>query len=330
MVIGGVALAALIITIITALLILNSFGGVRHDAVAVANGITVATFATVPGDNAYPTGMARGSDGSLYLSAFGTDIIYKLAADGKLTPWLQSTSGLTAPAALVSAPDGSLYVIDFSTSRPGSAQGSIKHISPDGTVTLFAAATNDQGLSFLSHLALDDQGNIYATSTATGEIWRYPAKGQSGSWLRLKGTTSTVIGAANSTAAQPTGLVYDAPNHALIVADGGTGTIYRLVIKADGSADTPSIIYQQNGLLVQGVTLDGTGGLLVVDWLHDNGQLARISADGKFTLLAQSFRAPSDVLLANGKIYVVNSDLQGLIPPLRAKPPFTVDVVTGS
>ena len=38
--------------------------------------------------------------------------------------------------------------------------------------------------------------------------------------------------------------------------------------------------------------------------------------------------ALSDVLATDGKMYVVNSDLYGLVPRMHPKPPFTVDVVT--
>src|SRR5579859_2303054 len=96
LVIGAVVVIVLAIAVIAGLLILNALSGSRHESVAVAPGLNAATFATVPGDSAFPVGIARTPDGTIYLSALGTDVIYKVAADGSLTPWLKSGMGLNA------------------------------------------------------------------------------------------------------------------------------------------------------------------------------------------------------------------------------------------
>jgi len=115
----------------------------------------------------------------------------------------------------------------------------------------------------------------------------------------------------------------------MIVADGGTGTIYRLGINADGSAGSPLVMYRDANLSFQGVTYDNSGRLLLLGWLHDDGQLAQLDAKGNYILLAQSFRDPSTLLVLNNKVYVVNSDIHGKSPLLHPLPPFTIDVVTG-
>ncbi len=198
--------------------------------------------------------------------------------------------------------------------------GSIKRIKPDGTVGAFADASVASGLSFLSHLTLDDGGNLYVTLTATGEVWRFAHDGGGSVWLRLN--------PINKVAAQPTGIAFDRVSHALVIADAATGTLYQVALNADGSAGTPNARYQNPSYVPQGVAIGSDGRVLVVDWLHDDGRLQRLEKDGTLTLLAQSFREPSDVLAADKTIYVVNSDLQGLVPLLKAHPPFTVDVVT--
>jgi sugar lactone lactonase YvrE len=339
LVIIGVLIGALLITGFTGYLILNAINGTRHEAAAVATGVTVAAYATVPGDAAYPIGIARAPDGTVYLTTFGTGAIYKAALDGSgtLTPWVQvkpntsgNINGITAPAGLTVAPDGTVYVIDFNSSKPGTAVGTLKQISPDGKVTAFAnGSSNPQingGLSFLSHLAFDGQGNLYVTFTATGEVWRYLPSGQGAVWLKLVTLGSSSSG--SSTAAQPTGIVYDKVQNAMIVADAISGTVYRAAINTDGSAAQPLVLYRQAGLAVQSVSYDDNGHLLLTAWLHDNGQLARLESDGTYTLLAQSFREPSDALAVGHKVYVVNSDLLGLTPLLHPNLPFTVDVVT--
>jgi len=336
LIILSVLIGALLITGFTGYLILNAITGSRHDSTAVAAGITVTTFATVPGDTAYPIGIARSPEGTIYVTAFGNGAIYKAATDGTLAPWVQvkpntsgNINGITAPAALIVGPNGSLYVIDFNSSKPGTAVGSLKQITPDGTVTAFNGGSGNQqangGLSFLSHLAFDNQGNLYVTFTATGEVWRYPPNSLGSSWLKLVTVNSS--SSSSPTAAQPTGITYDKTQNAMVIADAASGTIYRAMINADGTAAQPLVLYRQAGLALQSVTYDDNGNLLLTAWQHDNGQLARLESNGTYTLLAQSFREPSDVLAVGHKAYVVNSDLLGLTPLLHPNPPFTVDMV---
>ena len=321
LVIGGVLIVALVITAITASLIINALSGTRHIGSGVANGVQVVPAITLPNDNVFPVGIARAADGTLIFTEFGLAQINKLAADGKVTPWLTSKDGITAPGALISAPDSSYYLLDFSSAKPGSSAGVIKRITADGKVSLLSDKGTNAGLSFLSQMALDPQGNLYVTFTVTGEVWRYAPNGQVTTWVKLA--------AVNTTAAEPTGIAYDAANKALIVADGATGTIYRVPFNPDGSAGAPNVLYRDATLAFQGVTFDDKGRLLLLAWLHDDGQLAQLDASGKYILLAQSFRDPSTLLATADKVYVVNSDIPGLIPLLHAKPPFTIDVVTG-
>jgi len=110
-----------------------------------------------------------------------------MTADGTLTPWLSAKDGITAPGALTLAPDGSLYLIDFRTPNIGTSVGAIKRITPDGKVSLFSDNGTNTGLSFLSQLTFDAQGNLYVTFTATGEVWRYVASG-SGVGQALRGS----------------------------------------------------------------------------------------------------------------------------------------------
>ncbi len=318
-----VAIVAFALTAGAALLILRSVGGFRREAVPAASGVTVKTFATLPADNAYPVGIARDGSGTIFVSAFGSDVIYRLTADGALQPWLDTRAAITAPAAIASARDGALYVIDFNSSNPGTAVGTLKRITADGRVSMLPGTENNAGLSFLSHLAFSPDGDLFVSYTAESEIWRFPASGSGERWLALPAT-----GADGKTAAQPTGLAFDSANDALVVADAAGGAIYRVKRRNDGSADTPVVLYRRDGMAVAALAFDGAGRLLFAHWSRDNGELERLESSGAATLLAQGFRAPSALLVLNNDIYVVNSDLPGLIPTVGAKPPFTIDEVS--
>jgi hypothetical protein len=322
LIIASIGVIVLILALVTISLIVNSVGGSRHDSVAVLPGMTSRTFVNIPGDRAFPTGMVRNPDGEFYVAAFGTGIIYKVDADGSLSTWVDSTSGIRAPASLAIAPDGSVYVLDFSSANPSNAVGSIKRIAPDRTVSTVNGTENDPGLSFLSHLVFDDRGGYYVTKTVTGEVWYYPATGQATLWLKLPG-----VGDKKS---QPTGIAYNVADHWLAIGDAGVGIIYRVPIKSDGTSDVAVPLYSQAGLTVQGLAFDTTNTLLFANWLHDDGEVLALRADGKPMLVAEHFRAPTDLVPNGASLYVVNSDLPGLVPILRAKPPFTVDVVEPS
>ena len=94
-------------------------------------------------------------------------------------------------------------------------------------------------------------------------------------------------------------------------------------------------MFRQSDMDIQGIALDDQGRLLMAVWQGDNGQLIRLETNGAQTILADGFRAPMAIVYRDNKVYVANSDLLGVAPPilgfipspLKAVPPFTVDVV---
>ncbi len=332
LIIGGVGLLALFITLLTLYLIFQ--GGSRRVGTGSA-GVTVKPFTTFEGDKVFPFGLAKDATGTLYVSSFGEGRIYKIGADGKPIRWVEPNGGLTAPAALTFSPDNTLYVIDFSNSDPNKGIGTIRQISLDGKVTQPATTQNVSGLSFVSGLTFDARGDLFVSVTARGEIWKF-APGKPGEvWLTLA-RRGNVTPAANNSApqiAQPTALLYDNAKNALYVADSDAGVIYRISVKADGSADQPVELVTLVDKTIAGLGLDEQGRLLFAQWGKEDGWLKRIETAGTTTDLAHNLRAPAGIIAANGTIYVVNSDLPGLLRQgfvsifSGAKPPFTVDSV---
>jgi streptogramin lyase len=317
----GTAIA--VIVGLTALLIYNSLSAPRHEGKAVVGGVTVTTFASLPGDIVFPMGLAIGPDGSLYASLFGAASIVKLDNQGKPTPYLQT--GITAPGALAFGPDKALYMVDFSSTNPRQAVGAIKHFTAEGTAVRFGVTPAGKDLPLFAQLTFDGQGNLYVTNPSAGQVWRFDPSGSGSIWWSAP--------SSGNNPAQPTAIVYDATQNALIVGDAGTGSIYRLDVASKGG--NALLMVRQNGLDVQGLTLDEKGQVYVAAWDHDNGQLLRLESDGGLTILASGFRAPTAIVYRDQKIYVANSDVLGLVPPflgivqspLRARPPFTIDVV---
>jgi sugar lactone lactonase YvrE len=328
------ALGSAIVLIIgvTGLLLYNSFSRTRHDGKALTAGITVEPFVSLPGDSVFPIGLAAAPEGTFYLTQFGTGSIIKVDANGTTTSFVQSKDGLTAPAAIAVGPDNALYVIDLSTKNPYQAVGTLLRITTDTSgvkLARFGVSPNGKALPLFAQMTFDSAGNLYVTNPSSGEIWQFTPSGRSVVWW----VPPSVAG----TAPQPTAIAFDQAKNALIIGDAGTGSIYRVNLVTSGPVGNPLVMYRQPGLEVQGLTLDDQGRILIAVWAHDNGQLIRLEQDGSLVTLADGFRAPMSIAYKAGKVYVVNSDVLGLVPPLffglipsplRAKPPFTVDVVS--
>ena len=322
------AAVALIIGL-TLLLIFNSVKASvtppQHAGKAVIAGATVNTLTRLSGDNVFPMGLAVAPDGSLYLSEFGTGVISKLESDGSLSPFIKVGGALTAAGAIAFGPDKMLYVIDYNSTNPQKSAGTLRRITPDGQITTWGVTPGGKNFPMFAQLSMDGAGNLYATNPSSGEVWRFDPSGKGAVWWAAS--------ASGSTSAQPTGITFDASRNALIVGDAGTGSVYRVSLGTDGMATNPVLLYRQAGLDVQGLALDATGRVVMLAWAHDNGQLSRLDKDGTATLLADGFRTPTALVYEDNRVYIVNSDLLGLVPPLlfglMPSPPlsFTVDVV---
>lgn len=315
-----------IIVGITGSLIYNGLSRPRHDAKAVAPNVSVAPFVTLQGESNYPIGLAAVPDGSFYLSIFGNKGVLKVDQQGATSQADIPTNAVTVGGAITVDTDGILYVVNYSSAKPTEAFGTLRKITSDGK-----SSTLGTGLPLFAELALDNANNLYVTNPSTGQIWRCVPDGNCTiSWFLLP--------PVNNIKAQPTGIAYDAANKALIVADAGTGSLYRLTLKEDGNPGDSLLLNRETGLRLQSVALDQQNRVLFTVWRGDNGQLNRLEQSGVITILADNFRAPTSMAVQNGKVYVVNSDLFGIAPPIfgvipqpyQAKPPFTVDVVSVS
>lgn len=313
--------AALIgIVALTAVLVINDINSrlnaPRHDSKALLPGISVAPFVTLPDEGIFPVGLTQDADGTFYLSLFGTGAIKKIDAKGAQTPFINPEGAIRAGGPLVIGPDKALYIVDFSE-KTKNAVGQIKRITPDGKVTNFVSLPDGKGLPLFAQMTFDDAGNLYVTDPNGGRIWQFTPDGSPSLWW-----TAAAVGSSKP---QLTGIAFDPAHKALIVSDVGTGTIYRVDLAGD--IHRSATLYQKTGLDVRALTLDDEGRVLLAIWQNENGILGRLDADGQLIKLADGFRAPTAIVYWDGKAYIVNSDLPGILQQIKAKPPFTVDVV---
>jgi sugar lactone lactonase YvrE len=267
------------------------------------------------------------------------------------------------PAALVAAPDGTVYTGSFAT-------GAVWAMDPDGTVhelpdtrdsigavTGLAIAPDgailvvdqndtdprsaggliqriadgtvsdylDSDLGFIApnDIVFDASGTFYVSDPGRNEVWRF-VEDENGTPQGEVWWVPPIDESGTRNAI--TGLAYDPMNDAIIVTDPETNKIYCIGV-ADGSAQ---IIYvhgeRANPPGFDGATIapDGT---LYVAALGQNG--IAIVENGDLDYIAGLFRGASDVeYAAPDRLYVTNFDQSSLIIPLlQPQLPFTVDVI---
>jgi sugar lactone lactonase YvrE len=108
-------------------------------------------------------------------------------------------------------------------------------------------------------LTFDSQGNLYATDSSDGTIWRFPRGGRGALWLRndlLAGFPEGPIGA--------NGIAF-VPPASLYVANTNFGWIVRIPIDRNGRAGRATVVAVGPELLiVDGLAADVHGGLHAV------------------------------------------------------------------
>ncbi len=277
---------------------------------ALAQGVTIAPFLSLNDERIFPYGIAY-ADGEFYLSLLGGNAVRKVTPEGAMRFMAQ----LDAPGALAYS-RGKLYVIDYN--QVGAfGTGALKVIAADGTLSNVGDSPSLRGLPLFAALAADGQGTVYLSHPENGSVWRITPDGRA----TLFWTASSVANARPS----PTGLVYDPRSDSVIVADSGTGSLYRLIETETGVEG--QLLYRQQGFDPRALALDRQGRLLVAVWQGDNGSLYRFDEANGLVALAEGFRQPTGVVVVDNSAYVVSSGAFGLIGGVEVKPPFRVDAV---
>ncbi len=129
-----------------------------------------------------PNGIARDSNGNLYITEFNTSQLTKISADGVVSTFAALEVG---PQNVTVDANDHIYV-----SYWGSGNGTgnqVSHITPAGVVTTYA-----QGISVPNGLAFDDENNLYVVTTFNGLVKRVAPDGTITDFSDLPG--SGIIG----------------------------------------------------------------------------------------------------------------------------------------
>jgi len=260
-----------------------------------------------PADQAWletPNGVAIGSDGSLYISDSANYRVRRVTPDGIISTVVgtgeQGYSGdgglaelaqLSNPTDISVAPDGSLYIADFSSS-------SIRHVTPDGIISTVAGTgvggfSGDGGPANLAQLAAPisvisgSGGSLYIADTYNHRIRRVSADG----------IITTVAG---------TGI-------AGFSGDGGPAINAMLWEPSDIALGLDGSIYisERKNHRIRRVTLDG-----IITTVAGTGSRG-FSGDGGAASMAQLFGPSGIALSLGGDLYIAdtgNSRIRRMTP----------------
>jgi hypothetical protein len=267
-------------------------------------------------------GIAISPHNDIYIGAPYEGEIFKVRPDGKYslfaTLYQHPNDGYLL--GLVVAEDETLYAAVWGCNAPING---VWHIDREGNLSYAMPMPGATCASIPNNLAYDEEGNLYATDSAYGSVWRLGRDGVVSEWVQDNLLMPVTAFGAN-------GVAYR--NHSLWIVNSDTGSIIQVPIERDGSAGTPST-FVQSALLgyPDDDNFDACGNL----WVGDigNGNLVRISPEGvpEIMITAAQFNGfywPTNPVFgfdnlsttvfitgANPSVEKVNLGVPGMVPP---------------
>jgi sugar lactone lactonase YvrE len=278
-----VFMAALVLAIVAG-------GGIANASIPIQ---TVVSFD--PSAGQFPESLTVDKTDDVFVSLINpvADIL-ELRPNGDSSVVAHFDVGGFGPLGVKVDPSGTLYV---AVSSFDPATRGVYRVRPDGTSTRLPGT---DGMAFPNDLALDKQGNIYATDSIAGAVWRIPRGGSAEIWFQsplLEGTGSLGLGfplGANGIAIR---------NGQMIVANTEGGRIVRIPILHDGSAGVGATIADGSSLVgVDGIALSVHGNIYAA--VNSQNTLVRLSSAGSIDTLATAADGldnPSSLAFGSGK-----------------------------
>lgn len=219
-----------------------------------------------------PRNLAFDTSGNLYISDFGGQSVYQMAANGSLTTFagtgVAGASGdngaailaqLNSPAGLAFDSQGALYIAD-------SGNHLVRKVA-HGMISSFVRADTPTGLAF------DGQGTLYVADISAGDIAVIPVTGSPSSYALAAVDVSFLSGE---------GVYASTANEVVLVSAIGVGTTV---------AGGGNMAYGDSGPAAQarlnhpaGVSMDAAGNTYIAD--RDNNRIRRVGTDGTITTVA--------------------------------------------
>lgn len=296
----------------------------RQIAQGALDGVTVREFATLPDDDAYPSTIAVGVDGTVYTGSYRSGTVWAISPGGQVRELPETRILIESVSGIAVADDGTLYILDRTNPNPAAKGGLIWRILPDATPRQFGSIFDGQEGFIAPHgLAIATDGILYVTDRGRREIWRFDDEGNAEFWWRVPSNDP------QSAVVLPTSLAYDASTDTLVVVATGDGVDNLYRVSRDG--ETIETVYRYSGAPSQapgfdGISISPEGRIFLAN--ASQGAVSEFIRNN-YTIIAQGFRGSNAIAYHDGKLYVNNFDQVGLVNPLvQPRLPFALDEVT--
>lgn len=268
--------------------------------VTAAAGNTSEVVEFDPAQGEFPEGIAVSKTGTLYVSLTLRDELIVIDSDDNTSVASRFPNG-AAPAGIVVAANNVVYVaaggVDLTTGMTDPETRGVYEIGPGQRPQRIPGT---QAMTFPNDVTLDETGDIYATDTVAGTVWRIPRHGAPELWASdplLVGTGGFGFGfpiGAN-------GIAVDQKD--VIVANPEKGLLVNVPIENDGSAGVASVLASSPLLLgADGIALDVHGNIYVVAGLQHSVVVVR--EDGSIDTLATAddgLNQPATLAFGSGR-----------------------------
>lgn len=301
--IGSSVVAALAVALAVSLVSPGSIAGASSE---------VETFVAFdPAAAEFPEGVALDKTGNVYVSLSALNQIRRIDPGGTQSVVTEfDVSGL-GPAGMAVDPSGAIFVavaaLDLASSQSDPATRGVYRVGEDGTNERLPGTGE---MLFANDVTLDKRGNVYATDTGGGAVWRVRRGGVAELWAKdplLAGDGSVGFGfpiGANGIAFR---------HNTLLVANTERGLLVEIPILPDGSAGAPTLLAESPALRgADGIALDVHGDMYVAVSLQNT--VLRVGRDGSIATLATAadgLNQPSTLAFGTGRgdrktLYVAN------------------------
>jgi sugar lactone lactonase YvrE len=223
-----------------------------------ANGLSsVADFEA--GDLELPEGLAVDRQGNFYVGMAPTGEIKRVTPQEEVSTFAQ-----------LEVPEGG-FLIGLAFNRRGdlfaalatndAESNGVWRISKDGSVVEPFALLPPEGLP--NYLAFDRQGNLFASDSTLGIIWKLDSAGNVQEWSADPLLATEEVGATGLSVGV-NGIAFDHNQKYLYAANTLEGTILRIPVQRDGSAGEVELFVEDSALVgADGIAFDSRKNLYV-------------------------------------------------------------------
>jgi len=256
----------------------------------------------IPGETFYPEGIAVAADGTFFIGSFSSGAIARVPPGApQAEPFLGPMSGAVVAGMIVDDATGSLWACTLDPM-----------LTAEAAVKRFDVETGEEtgsyplaGGTLCNDLALDAEGNLYATDSLNRTIYVLPAGGAAVEpWIQ-----DDVFG-GNAGEITLNGIAFDGGS-SLYTVKYNTGELFRIDIEADGTAGAITPIAVDPPLAwADGLKVLDADTLLVVE--NDVGRVSRVDlsgAEGTRTVLANQLAEPTTAAIHGDSAWVVEGQL---------------------